>query len=58
MPREISLINTSLIFFENDDFVKNEDSSCVGRKKKRQIKLKRKIIKLLSAKPARKNIII
>jgi len=58
MSKKNSLINTSPIFFENDDFVKNENSGCVGRKKKRQIKLKRKITKLLSAEPAGENIII
>jgi len=58
MPREILLINTSLIFFENDNFVKNEDLNYVGREKKRRIKLKRKITGLLSAEPAGKNIII
>jgi len=58
MPRKISLTGTSPTFFENDDSAKNEDSGCVGRKKKRRIKLKRKITGLLSAKPAKKNIII
>jgi len=58
MPKEISLTNTSFTFFENDNFVKNEDLGCVGREKKRQIKLKRKITGLLSAEPAKKNIII
>jgi len=40
MPKKISLINTSPTFFENDDFVKNKNLSCVGRKKKQRIKLK------------------
>jgi len=58
MPKKISLISTSPTFFENDDFVKNEDSGCVGCKKKRRTKLKRKITGLLSAEPAEKNIVI
>jgi len=58
MPKKISLTGTSPTFFENNDFVKNKDSGCVGREKKRQIKLKRKITGLLSAEPAGKNIII
>jgi len=58
MPREISLINTSPTFFENDDSVKNEDLGCVDRKKKRRTKPERKITGLLSAKPAGKNIVI
>jgi len=58
MPREISLTDTSLTFFENDNFVKNEDLGCVGRKKKRRTGLKRKTTGLLSAKPAGENMVI
>jgi len=40
IPKKISLINTSLTFFENDNFIKNENLNYVGREKKRRIKLK------------------